>query len=79
MNQIFRREVLKLRLMKLTNDIKKSDCLLLNKQFNNVYKMIDEDYKTSQYSTPICSDIEQSFDILSNEKLEQVEELTKLF
>jgi len=75
---LFRRQVLKLKLIKLTNDIHIANCYVLTKQFNNVYKMVDNNYNFEHYSVN-CWDVEESFDRLSDDKLDKAEEMLKLF
>ena len=75
---LFRRQVLKLKLIKLTSDISKADCFTLTKQFNDVYKMANIKYMENNYSI-CCTNVSESFDKLSDSQLDKTEEMLKLF
>ncbi len=75
---LFRRQVLKLKLIKLTNDVRRADCFTLTKQFNDVYKMVDSKYIEYNYSI-CCTNVSDSFDKLSDSELDKTEEMLRLF
>jgi len=75
---LFRRQVLKLKLIKLTSDICRADCFTLTKQFNDVYRMVDIKYIENNYGIS-CMNVSDSFDKLPDNQLDKAEEMLKLF
>ena len=75
---IFRRQIIKLKLMKTVMDVTNHKCCFLTKTFNDTYSMVDNKYSFHNYSLNY-NDVELSFDELSDDKLDKAEEMVKLF
>jgi len=78
MNTLFRRQVFKLKLLKNVLEIQNLNCCLLNKQFNDTYRMIDDKYDVSDYSISYHI-VEESFNKLPDSELDKVEDMLRLF